>query len=77
MTPSSTPMPIVPTPSHTGFPVSIVSPTPVSARTRPTSAPESSNSTTGNSGLREALMKRHQLPDPFSGRDSLTAVRKL
>ena len=77
MTPSNTPMPTVPMPSHTGSPVSIVSPTPTSARTRPTSAPESSRSTTGSSGLRDVRMKRHQLPDPFSGRDSTTAVRKL
>ena len=37
----------------------------------------SSSRTTGSSGLRELRMNRHQLPEPFSGRDSLTAVRKL
>ena len=77
MTPSSTPMATVPTPSHTGSPVSIVSPTPASANTRPISAPESSSRTTGSSGLRELRMNRHQLPEPFSGRDSTIAVRKL
>ena len=60
-----------------GLPVSIVRPTPASAKTRPTSAPVSSSSTTGSSGLREVRMNRHQLPDRFSGRDSFTAVRKL
>ena len=70
-------MPTVPMPSHTGSPVSTVSPTPASANTRPISAPVSSSSTTGSSGLREVRMNRHQLPVPFSGRDSTIAVRKL
>ena len=54
----------VPMPSQTGLPVSIVSPTPASANTRPISAPVSSSSTTGSSGLREVRMNRHQLPIP-------------
>ena len=77
MTPSSTPIATVPMPSHTGSPVSIVSPTPASASTRPINAPVSSSSTTGSSGLRDVRMKRHQLTDPLSGRDSTIAVRKL
>ena len=70
-------MATVPMPSHTGSPVSIVNPTPVSANTRPINAPVSSSSTTGSSGLRDVRMKRHQLTEPLSGRDSTIAVRKL
>ena len=64
-------------PSQTGLPVITVRPTPASAKTRPISAPVSSSSTTGSSGLREVRMNRHQLPLPFNGRDSTIAVRKL
>ena len=77
ITPSSAPMATVPMPSHTGLPVITVSPTPSNANSRPISAPVSSSSTTGNSGLREFRMNRHQLALPFSGRDSTIAVRKL
>ncbi len=75
MTPSSRPIAIVPSASKTGSPVSTVSPTPSSASTSPTSAPRSSSSTTGSSGTLDWRMNCHQVPSPFSGRDSTIAVR--
>ncbi|OLT15763.1 hypothetical protein BJF78_16135 [Pseudonocardia sp. CNS-139] len=76
ITPSSTPMEIVPNASKTGSPVSTLSPTPSSARTRPTSAPRSSSSTTGSSGTFDWRMNCHHVLSPLSGRDSWIAVRK-
>ncbi len=77
ITPSSAPIIIVPIPSQIASPVSMVKPTPSSAKTRPISAPVSSSSTTGSSGLRDRRMNCHQLLPPLSGRDSTIAVRKL
>ncbi len=42
---------------------------------RPISAPRSSSSTTGSSGLRLVRMNRHHDWSPLSGRDSRIAVR--
>ena len=61
MTPSSTPIAIVPSASNTGLPVSTVSPTPSRAKTSPIRAPKSSSSTTGSSGDFDWRMKPHQL----------------
>ena len=53
-------MPIVPSASNTASPVSSVSPTPSSASTSPISAPKSSSSTTGSSGVVDWRMNCHQ-----------------
>ncbi len=75
MTTSSRPIAADPTASHRPSPVTRVIETPNSANSRPSSAPESSRSTTGSSGDREVRMKRHQLPRPLAGVASCTAVR--
>ena len=75
MMPSRIPIAIVPSASKTLLPVSTLSPTPSRASTSPTSAPRSSSSTTGSSGLLDCRMNCHQVPVPFNGRDSCIAVR--
>ena len=69
---------MVPMASQTELSVSHDQPHPEQRQTSDrSSAPRSSSSTTGSSGLRELRMNCHQLPPPFSGRDSTIAVRKL
>ncbi len=77
MTPSSSPMRTEPTPSQTELSVTVASPSAASAMSRPTSAPESSSSSTGSSGALEPRMNcGHDAPSR-SGLDSWMAVRKL
>ena len=66
----------VPTPSHTGSPVTWATLTAMRAMTRPTWAPRSSSSTTGSSGFFERRMNVHQLTcGSLTFRDSTMAVR--
>jgi hypothetical protein len=51
-----TPIASVPRPSKSGLPVMIARATPAVAKNSPMSAPESSSSRTGSSGLREVRM---------------------
>ena len=60
MTTSRAPMAIEPTASHRGLPVISAIVRPMSAKNSPSSAPESSSSTTGSSGAFVVWMNRHQ-----------------
>ena len=77
MTSSNTPMAMVPRASQSRSPVIAASATPTSAKARPTSAPRSSSSTTGSSGLFAVRTKRHHDWSPLIFLDSTMAVRKL
>ena len=74
--PSRTPIDNVPIPSQTAFPVTSAIRTHTNANTSPIRAPKSSRSTTGNSGMRDLLIKLFQEWSPLYKRDSLTAVWK-
>ena len=72
----SRPIATLPTASQREFPVTFASVTPMSAKTRPTSAPESSRRTTGSSGFFVRRMKLHQVAlFGFSRLASWRAVR--
>ena len=68
-------MATLPKASHRASPVTVASVIPTSAKPRPMSAPTSSSSTTGSSGLLVVRMKRHQLLRPRTFSTSRAAVR--
>ena len=67
MTPSSRPIPMLPSASHRALPVISARLIPTSAKSRPTSAPVSSSSTTGSSGLFVVRMNVHHERPPRDG----------
>jgi hypothetical protein len=75
MTPRSTPIVTVPTPSHIGSSVTSVMVMALSAITRPVSAPRSSSRTTGSSGVFARRTNCGQELRPLTARDSTIAVR--
>ena len=68
-------MPMLPSASHREFPVISAAVTPTTARNNPSSAPVSSSSTTGSSGLFERLMYCHHDAPPRPAAACFTAVR--
>ena len=66
---------MLPSASHRGLPVISARLMPMSANTRPTSAPVSSSSTTGSSGLLVVRMNRHHDRPSRLGVASRRAVR--
>ena len=70
---SSAPIPKVPTASHMGSPVAMVSSTAASASTRPAKAARSSPKITTNSACRLSWNQRHRLRAP---RTRLTSCRQ-
>ena len=68
-------MAMLPAASKRALPVSSARLTPNNANARPTSAPVSSNSTTGSSGTLARRMNAHHDSSPLTCRLSRTAVR--